>query len=93
MEKLVEEIVKLIRTQADRIDALDRRCVELESRPTLRYCGVWSAEGEYSVGDIVTDSGSMWHCKVNHGRSRPGHDGGVGWTLCVKRGVDGKDLR
>ena len=47
----------------------------------------------YSLGDFVTDQGSVWHCKVNQTRSRPSGDP-VLWTLAVKKRArrQGRDL-
>ena len=73
---------------------IDRRAVSriaqlekiLEQR---RWVGVWAA-GLYHEGNLVTHDGSMWHC--NRGTdSKPGESDA--WTLCVKRGRDGKDGR
>jgi hypothetical protein len=92
MQKLVEEIWKLIETQADRIDALERRLAPIEERG-LDYQGVWDAGQTYKRGDVCTYDGSMWVCKLAHSGSRPGTDHGSTWQLSVKRGKDGKDLR
>jgi len=47
-------------------------------------------ERQYNKAEIVTHAGSMWHCNRST-RSQPGTDDS--FTLCVKHGKDGKDLR
>jgi len=62
----------------------------------VNYKGVFQRGTDYAKGDLVTHDGSLWH--ANHdlalgtGLAAPG-DGSNGWTLVVKRGRDGKDLR
>lgn len=68
----------------ERILALARRVVELESRPVgMKYCGVWDAKDSYTEHEMVTLSGSLWACR-DATRSRPGTD--ETWQLCVKKG-------
>jgi hypothetical protein len=38
---------------------------------------------------MVTYDGSVFHCNADT-RAKPGN-GSTSWTLCVKRGADGKD--
>lgn len=57
--------------------------------PVMLYRGVFS-EGFYSKGDTVTWGGSLWHCDADKTDSKPG-DGSKDWTLCAKKGRDGKD--
>jgi hypothetical protein len=64
--------------------------------PVPLYRGVWrerdDATGDYEIGDEVTYRGSMWHCNEPT-RTKPETDEGAkAWTLCVKRGVDGRDM-
>lgn len=61
---------------------------ELQARPAIKYCGTWDAEKVYSVGDFVTDDGSLWHCSDSNVGVRPGSS--EAWRLAVKRGRDGK---
>jgi hypothetical protein len=56
--------------------------------PGLRYLGVYTVDHTYTVGDIVTYSGSAWHCNTATD-TRPG-DGSAAWVLMVKRGRDAK---
>jgi hypothetical protein len=71
-----------VQTAAARLD-------KLEAQNSIRYMGVYRDGGEYSAGSLVTRDGSMFHCNRTT-RASPG-DGNQDWTLCVKRGRDGKD--
>jgi len=55
----------------------------------MLYEGVFRDDVVYKLGDVVTWAGSMWH-RDSDGVGNPGVPGS-GWTLCVKRGRDGKD--
>lgn len=55
--------------------------------PIPLYRSVWKEGEEYVRGDMCTWAGSLWHCDVGGTKSKP--DAGD-WTLCVKRGRDGK---
>ena len=57
--------------------------------PFLRYQGYFNDGAAYTVGDVVTWAGSLWHCK-DATSSRPG-DGVPAWRLMVKKGRDGRD--
>lgn len=57
--------------------------------PVMVYRGVYR-EGAYSAGDTVTWGGSLWHCDGDTDE-KPG-EGSRFWTLCAKRGRDGKDF-
>lgn len=57
--------------------------------PAMIYRGVFK-EGEYAQGDTVTWGGSLWHCDADKTSEKPG-DGSKDWTLCAKKGRDGKD--
>jgi hypothetical protein len=68
-----------------------KRIEELEAAPSvppIKYVGVWKASDEYKPGNVVTHSGSMWHANIVTKGVKPG-DGNM-FTLCVKRGRDGK---
>lgn len=58
---------------------------------TPRYCGTYEEGKAYVPGDQVTHKGCQWHCHTATS-ARPG-EGVSGWTLQVKCGRDGKDLR
>jgi hypothetical protein len=55
--------------------------------PSLIYRGVWRQD-EYAKGDTVTWAGAMWHANDTT-TEKPG-DGSKAWTLCVKKGSDGR---
>jgi hypothetical protein len=77
-----------------RLDALERRVAELEAHPKgMEYQGTWSDGEVYQKNDCVTRQGAMWVCRVNDCQSIPGADEGIGWTMAVKRGRDGKNTR
>jgi hypothetical protein len=55
----------------------------------LFHQGPWKEDADYIAGDTVSIGGSMWHCNVDGTKERPG-EGSKDWTLCVKKGRDGK---
>ncbi|MNV19982.1 hypothetical protein D3C71_1108660 [compost metagenome] len=55
----------------------------------MLYCGVFKEGHDYVRGDTVTWGGSLWHCDQPTSE-KPG-DGSKSWTLCAKKGRDGKD--
>lgn len=57
--------------------------------PAMIYRGVFSG-GDFVPGDTVTWAGSLWHCDEPTS-DKPGEAGSKGWTLCAKKGRDGKD--
>jgi len=95
LESLMAGIGSFMREQLDERDAeiakLEARLATLETRPTLRYMGVWAQGISYRAGDFVTDHGSMFHCNETGTKSRPGD--GAGWQLAVKRGMDGRGAK
>lgn len=54
--------------------------------PTPLYRGVFKEGQAYEIGDMVTWGGSLWHCDKDTTSKPDGED----WTLCVKKGRDGK---
>jgi hypothetical protein len=90
IENLMAGIAPVLR---DAINAavmpLRDRIAELEARPALKYCGVWS-EGVYQEGHFVSHGGSLWACK-RATLGKPGQSDD--WQLAVKRGADGRDGR
>ena len=62
------------------------------SFPVPLFRGLYEAGRKYAVGDMVTRSGSLWHCDVDGVSTEPGGSE-EGWTLCVKSGRNGKDGR
>lgn len=61
----------------------------LEHSEEMMYAGIFRDGERYSKGDVVTYSGSMWHCNVNDTQSAPKTNND--WTLVVKEGRAGKD--
>ena len=57
--------------------------------PVMLYKGVFKDGQTYECGDTVTWAGSLWHCDAPTG-DKPG-EGAKSWTLCAKKGRDGKD--
>jgi hypothetical protein len=78
----VTALLNVVSKQRGRIKAL-------ESRPVLKYMGVYTGSVQYEAGSIVTHGGSMFHCNVEGTSDRPGTSGA--WTMCVKSGKDGRD--
>lgn len=57
--------------------------------PAMIYRGVYR-DGSYEKGDTVTWGGSLWHCDAEKTDEKPG-EGSKAWTLCAKKGRDGRD--
>lgn len=76
-----------------RLEAVEDRAIELESKPSVRYLGVFEEQREYREGDAVTWGGHLWIARSSSTGVRPGFAGenSKEWTLAVKRGRDGKD--
>ena len=92
VDSLVAGIAPEVRkAMEDALAPLLRRIVELEERPTLRYLGVYEAARQYAKGNFVTHDGSLWHCRADVTRARPGSDSD--WQLAAKRGTNGRDAR
>jgi hypothetical protein len=84
---------------ADDIELVqDGRNVAVKARATGRiigrlsfpipvYAGVWKEGTTYQPGDMVTHGGSLWHANEATA-AKPGEGP---YTLCVKRGRDGRD--
>jgi hypothetical protein len=73
------------------IQSTAARLDKLESRPQVKYQGVYRPGAEYSEGALVTRDGSIFHANRTT-RASPG-DGSMDWQLAVKRGQDGKSTR
>lgn len=57
--------------------------------PTVIYRGVYKHGESYAEGDMVTWGGSLWHCdQVTD--EKPGTAAKC-WTLCAKKGRDGRN--
>jgi len=61
------------------------------SMPVMLYKSVYKSEHQYRQGDMVTCSGSLWHCDEDT-TDRPGGKDSKGWTLCAKKGADGRKV-
>jgi integrin beta 3 len=57
------------------------------SFPVPVYAGVFKEGTTYHLGDMVTHGGSLWHANEET-TAKPGEGP---YTLCVKRGRDGRD--
>ena len=55
--------------------------------PVPLYRGVYQQDASYEKGDIVTWAGALWHCDKETSERPDGEH----WTLCVKKGRDGRD--
>lgn len=88
IDMLVRILPRLLRDYiAECLEPLAKRVAAIEHRPQLRYAGVWTADRTYAVGNVVTHSGSAWHCNAET-TDRPGAS--PCWTLMVKRGGDAR---
>jgi hypothetical protein len=86
LEKLLDALFKergIVAWLNDRLEAI-------EQRPVVRYCGVFDPTRQYVPGNLITSSGSVWHCDSACTGTRPP---GPPWTLAVKHGKDGKDAK
>ena len=87
---LVEHLGQLTaKAIKDAVAPLEARIAELEASPT-KYVGVWTQGTEFQARSIVSYDGSMWHANETT-KEKPGT--GPTWTLCVKRGQNGKDAK
>jgi hypothetical protein len=96
LTSMVDRLVKMNERNAarnEKIAALEKRCAELESaqraESQLKFVGIWAQGAEYHRGNFATWGGSLFHCNVNGTRDKPGTS--PDWTLCVKKGADGRD--
>ena len=65
--------------------------VETVDLPHTAYKNIWKATEDYQRGDMVTFGGSVWHCDQDCQDKKPGLKSSADyWTLCVKKGRDGK---
>ena len=99
---VIQAIETATKPLRDRIKALEARAAELEKdaahQKTLpkgwNHCGPWKPGVTYNSNDVVTFQGSSWIAKEkNVVRSNDPTTGHTCWTLMVKAGRDGKDLR
>lgn len=90
MKELAAEARAEIKERDERIAKLERRLEAVEAEP-MTYQGTFEVGKYYARGSVVTHRGGMWHCA--EGTTTPPDFGAPQWTLCVKSGRDGKDLR
>jgi integrin beta 3 len=80
------EIVQDCRTMTVKARATGRVLGRL-ALPIPVYRGVFKEGETYEPGDMVTHGGSLWHANEQT-KAKPGEGP---YTLCVKRGRDGRD--
>lgn len=83
--KLMSEMNERNKARNQRLDALEAKVKELESKPLLKYAGVWQSGKTYGEGRLVTHGGSLW-LATETTADTPGNDGS-GYRLIVKRGA------
>ncbi len=90
IDDLIDGIGRVVADLGSQIVALEERVRTLEARPTVKYLGVWDPGRQYDEGNMVTRSGSVWHCNEPT-NSEPGASNA--WVLACKRGRNGRDAR
>lgn len=71
------------------IDSVGKEEIKTFSIPVMIYREVWKEGNTYQQGDTVSFGGSLWHCDASDVTDKPGVPGSR-WTLCAKKGRDGK---
>lgn len=84
-----QHVERAISARDEEIALLKKRIEEIEGGG-VRYEGVWQDGKEYRRGTFATRGGSVWHANCTT-RGRPGES--PDWTLAVKAGRDGRDVR
>lgn len=84
-QKAFDSVTTTVEGLEGALATLGRRIDELEQRG---YCGVHEDGKEYRRGQMVTRSGSIWHCEAATTKQRPGDN--RDWTLAVKAGRDAR---
>lgn len=90
LEKRLNETVHAHNTAVETIKSLRTQVADLNERKGLEYQGTHEHGRQYRKGDFVTCAGSLWH--ANEPTTQKPGDGSA-WSLAVKRGRDGKDMR
>jgi hypothetical protein len=92
VREFIVAAVEPVRSENARLSAelvgLRDRVKELESRPSLKYAGIWKSDAVYGSGTFITDGGSVWHAQRASVGERPGS--GDAWQLAVKKGRDAR---
>jgi hypothetical protein len=82
---LIDAIAPVIREYVvSKASALETRIKSLESRPLLKYAGVFREGATYAEGHLATHAGGLW-LATESTTFTPG-TAGSGWRLIVKRG-------
>jgi hypothetical protein len=88
MEAMAASTVLAIKTVLTpikaKLQALEQRISQLETKPHVKFCGTWTAGHTYTLGDAATHHGGLWIAKAATA-GEPGKDF-AGWQLAVKRG-------
>ncbi len=87
LAKLGQSFVKAFLSRDKQIAELKKRIQILESRPTMKYVGIWDEKDSYTEGEFVTHHGSIWACREGT-KGRPGTT--TAWQLAVKHGRDAR---
>lgn len=93
LENFDAELMKDGRTVLLRFEQGERAFAVELGIPAMIYRGVYREDEEYAKGDTVTFGGSLWHCDAETVKGmKPDAIGEQkSWTLCAKKGRDGKD--
>lgn len=98
-DEIASVLAAELRERDTRLQALERRCCDLEfqttqnaarvksleARPELKYVGVFREGQRYTAGSLTTRSGSLWFAETDTDME-PGEALG-GWRLIVKKGT------
>lgn len=83
-EAVVINMKRAIDPLKQRLEAAELRLATLESKPHVKFCGVWKSGQTYAPGDAATHHGGLWIAKTETA-GEPSKDF-AGWQLAVKRG-------
>jgi hypothetical protein len=88
---LAEEMGKAIAIAIREATApLIKRIAALEASP-FKFVGIWTQGTDYVARNVVSYGGSLWHCNESGTKDKPGTS--AAFTLCCKRGKDGRDAK
>jgi hypothetical protein len=86
LDLLYNTIILIARHIAGNAEAahtqLAARVSTLEQRKGIEYRGTWRSDVEYGLNDMTTYSSSLWICRAQGTRKKPGD--GESWQLCSK---------
>lgn len=93
----LDAITEILKEKNGQIIELEKRIHALETQPdqTLKFCGAWDAQQDYSPNDVVHSGGSAWVSTMKSASVRPGTDNYASqcWSLFVSRGREGRPGR